>query len=276
LSRQVGVPCLLLFALLVATGCLIIQGFDTAGTNMRKDRAVAVAKHLDLFFVRILENAFVPLFTISQFVHKVELFKTLDSVMGDRYNPNATNCSDSLSAPVLAGKEQTHRNVTGIFEMESGRDTLAKYDNITRGIKENSGLGKSLVSIQLAPKAVVSLIYPIMNCKDFTNGYCMNNTIAWGHDLLNNPNRTAIASKMVSADGVVTAGPLRLIQGEDTFIAWLPINFDAGTGHPMVVDGVEYPCWGFTVVSFFLALSHSWRMLFHFAKTFSSLAIEYI
>jgi len=46
-----------------------------------------------------------PLFTISQFVHKVELFETFDSVLGERCNPNATDCSDSTSAPVLTGKE---------------------------------------------------------------------------------------------------------------------------------------------------------------------------
>ena len=259
-SKQVAVPCLLLFALLVGTGCLIMWGFDTAATNARKDRAVAVAEQTDLFFLRILENAFVPLFTISQFVHEVELFETFDSVVGERCDPNATDCSDSTSAPVLTGKEQTHRNVTGIFETESGIATLTKFDNIARDIKKNSGLGKSLVSVQLAPKAVVSLIYPMVNCEDFDDGYCMNNTGAWGHDLLNDPNRTAIASKTVPADGVVTAGPLKLIQGEDTFIARLPINFDEGTGHSMVVDGVEYPCWGFAVVSFFLALSHTWLL----------------
>ena len=267
-SKQVAVPCLLLFALLVGTGFLITWGFDTAATNARKDRAVSIARSTDLFFVRVLENAFVPLFTISQFVHEVELFETFDSVVGERCDPNATDCSDSTSAPVLTGKEQTHRNVTGIFETESGSATLTRFENIARGIKENSGLGKSLVSIQLAPKGVVSLLYPMVNCEDFANGYCLNNTGAWGHDLLNDPNRTAIASKTVPADGVVTAGPLKLIQGEDTFIARLPINFDEGTGHSMVVDGVDYPCWGFAVVSFFLALSHTWRMLFHLVNIF--------
>ena len=251
-SKQVAVPCLLLFALLVGTGFLITWGFDTAATNARKDRAVSIARSTDLFFVRVLENAFVPLFTISQFVHEVELFETFDSVVGERCDPNATDCSDSTSAPVLTGKEQTHRNVTGIFETESGSATLTRFEQIARGIKENSGLGKSLVSIQLAPKGVVSLFYPMVNCEDFSDGYCLNNTGAWGHDLLNDPNRTAIASKTVPADGVVTAGPLKLIQGEDTVIARLPINFDEGTGHSMVVDGVDYPCWGFAVVSFFL------------------------
>lgn len=248
-SKQVAAPCLLLFLVLAAVGCLIVWGFDTAATNSRKNEAIAIAEQTDLFFVRTLEKAFVPLFTIAQFVHEVELFHEFDLAVGDRCDPNTTDCGDSASAPVMTGMEQTHRNLTGLFQTEYGNSTLSKFDSIAKGIKENSGLGKSLVAIQLAPKAVVSLIYPLVNCEDFDDGYCMNNTGAWGHDLLNDPSRTAIASKTVPADGVVTAGPLKLIQGEDTFIARLPINMDKEEGHSMVVDGVEYPCWGFAVVS---------------------------
>ena len=80
----------------------------------------------------------------------------------------------------------------------------------------------------------------------------MNNTGAWGHDLLNDPNRVGIARATVPAPGVVTAGPLNLIQGGETFIARLAINFpNQGPKpwkHSMVVDNVEYPCWGFVVV----------------------------
>jgi hypothetical protein len=88
---------------------------------------------------------------------------------------------------------------------------MTRFEHIARGIKENSGLGKSLVTIQLAPKVVMSLIYLMVNCEDFSDGYCMDNTGVWGHDLLNDPNRTMIASKTVPADGVVTAGPLKLL-----------------------------------------------------------------
>jgi sensor domain CHASE-containing protein len=247
-SRRVIIPCLLLFVAWVVIGCLIIFAFTNATTQARKERAVSIAEDTDQFFVRILENAFVPLFTIAQFVYEIDLFTEFDLVVGDRCNDTVPTDS-CTSAPNMMGElNGTHRNLTDLFNTEYGNATLEKFNNIAAGIKENSGLGKSLAAIQLAPKAVVSLIYPMINCEDFTDGYCLNNTGAWGHDLLNDPARTAIASKTVPADGVVTAGPVPLIQGGETFIARLPINMNLEDGHRMVVDDVEYPCWGFAIV----------------------------
>ena len=184
------------------------------------------------------------MFTISQFVHEVDLFEELDLAVGDRCNETVST-DICTSAPNMMGERNiSHRNLTNLFTTEYGNATLAKFNSIAAGIK----LGESLVAIELAPKAVVSLIYPMINCEDFTGGYCMNNTNAWGLDLLNDPKSSNIASKTVRADGVVTAGPLPLIQGGETFIARLPINMKLEDGHRMVVDDVEYPCWGFVVV----------------------------
>jgi hypothetical protein len=259
-SRKVAVPCLLLFVLTIATGCLIVWGFDKASTDARCQRAIAVAESTDQFFSGVLENAFVPLFTMAAFVKEVELFEMLDYAVGERCDPSTTDCSDSTSVPVMTGKEQTHRNLTGLYETDKGSATLTKFNKVAKDIKDNSGLGRSLVAIQLAPKAVVSLIYPLVNCEDFNDGYCLNNTGALGHDLLNDPNRTAIASKTVPATNVVTAGPLTLIQGGETIIARLPINFDNDTNHSMVVDGLDYPCWGLAIVSFRTTLSQCYHL----------------
>jgi hypothetical protein len=40
-----------------------------------------------------------------------------------------------------------------------------------------------------------SLISDPTRQSQINNGYCLNNTGAWGHDLLNDPNCTVIASK---------------------------------------------------------------------------------
>mmetsp|Transcript_9674 Transcript_9674/g.14929 ORF Transcript_9674/g.14929 Transcript_9674/m.14929 type:complete len:812 (+) Transcript_9674:117-2552(+) len=253
---SIFIPSLLLFIVLVVCGLLIVYGFDNATAESRKQTAISVAEQTDLFFVRVLENAFLPLFTMSMFIQELPEFHDLDLMVGDRCNPasDPLNCTESTSAPPLAGKETTHRDLAGLFNTTEGRIIQRKFDTIASSIKENSGLGKALVNIQLAPKGVVSMLYPMVNCEDFVGnprveeGYCMNNTGAWGHDLLNDPKRVGIARATVPAKGVVTAGPLNLIQGGDTFIARLPINMDPDEGHIMVVDNVTYPCWGFVVV----------------------------
>ncbi len=249
-------PSLLLYVVLVVCGMLIVYGFDNATAESRKQTAISVAEQTDLFFVRVLENAFLPLFTMSMFVQELPVFHELDLMVGDRCDPKTDplNCTESTSAPLMPGKEVTHRDLSGLFNTTEGRNIQRKFDTIASGIKENSGLGKALVNIQLAPKGVISMLHPMVNCDDFVGnprveeGYCMNNTGAWGHDLLNDPKRVGIARATVPADGVVTAGPLNLIQGGETFIARLPINMDPEEGHIMVVDNVAYPCWGFVVV----------------------------
>ena len=247
-TMSILIPCVLLFATFSVCGILITNAFESSEAESRKQQAVFVAEQTDQFFVRILERAFVPLFSMAQFIQELDEFHTLDQKIGDRCDPvvDEYNCTQSESAPVKEGQEVSHRDLTDLFNSEYGQKIQKKFDNIASGIKENSGLGKSLVNIQVAPKGVVSLLYPMVNCQDF-DGWCMNNTGAWGHDLLNDPNRVAIAEATVPADGVVTAGPLPLLQGGDTFIARLAINMDGGN-HSMVVNGVDYPCWGFAVV----------------------------
>ncbi|KAL7487273.1 hypothetical protein ACHAW6_012868 [Cyclotella cf. meneghiniana] len=248
-TKSVSIPCILFLVAVSVGGILIIGSFESVESNSRKKEAVFVAEQADQFFVRTLERAFVPLFSIAQFVRELDDFHRLDIDIGDRCDPltDEFNCTLSDSAPVKEGNETTHRDLTKLFHTEYGMRIQKKFDSIARGIKANSGLGKSLVNIQLAPKGVVSLIYPMVNCEDFNNGWCLNNTSAWGHDLLNDPERVAIAEATVPADGVVTAGPLPLIQGGDTFIARLAINIEGGN-HSMVINDVDYPCWGFAVV----------------------------
>lgn len=256
-TPSVLIPCLVLFVVMVVCGLLVVHGFETAETNSRKQTATAVAEQTDLFFVRVLENAFVPLFTIAQFIKELPEFHLLDNKIGERCDPqiDVYNCTQSTSIPVKPGKEITHRDMTTLMSTEYGQMIFNKFDDIAAGIKANSGLDRSIANMQIAPKGVVAAIHPMVNCDDYEGDYCMNSTGAWGHDLLNDPDRKGIAIATVPADGVVTAGPLKIIQGDDTFIARLAINFPPDEGvtpedweHQMVVDGVRYPCWGFAVV----------------------------
>eukprot|EP00804_Cyclotella_cryptica_P012592 CCRYP_014729-RA/>CCRYP_014729-RA protein AED:0.42 eAED:0.42 QI:0/-1/0/1/-1/1/1/0/528 len=157
------------------------------------------------------------------------------------------NCTRSDSAPVKEGNETTHRDLTNLFNTEYGLMIQNKFERISSRIKADSGLGKALVNLQLAPKGVVSLIYPMIDCEDFDNRWCFNNTGALGHDLLNDPETYASAEATVQSDGVITDGPLQFYQNRDTFIARLAINIDGGD-HSIVVDDVDHPCWGFAIV----------------------------
>lgn len=246
-SPGILVPCLLLFAALVTSGLLVVRGFDAAAASARRETAAGVAAETDVFFARVLERALVPLHTLAQFVRALPEFHDLPFDVGPRCDPAGedADCAAAGGAPVLTGRP-THRNLTGAFPP----GTAERFAEIARGIKEQSGIGRALVGLQLAPRAVVALIYPVVNCADFDNGVCLNSTGALGHDLLNDPRRMDIARATVPAPGVVTAGPLALIQGDvpvarDAFLARLPINMP---GHSLVVDGVDYPCWGFVVI----------------------------
>jgi len=244
-TPKILISSLLAFAILSIAGILFLYSFNIAEEESRKEAAKLVAIQTDVWFARVLESAFVPLFTMAQFVNELSEFHSMPFLIGDRCNSTEQDCSNSTAAPILNGKP-THRNLTGIFP----ENLEERFQDIASHIKERSGLGKALVNIQLAPKAVVSMFYPMVNCEDFEGDVCLNNTGALGHDLLNDPNRVDIARATVPAKYVVTAGPLKLVQGghpvvEDAFIARLPINL---ANHSLVVDGIDYSCWGFAVV----------------------------
>ncbi|KAL3777632.1 hypothetical protein ACHAWO_012521 [Cyclotella atomus] len=209
-TMSILIPCLVLFAAFSVCGILITNAFENAASDSRKQQAVFVAEQTDLFFVRTLERAFVPLFSMAQFIQELDVFHELDAKVGERCDPSIDkwNCTQSESAPVKEGQDVTHRDLTDLFNSEYGQTIQNKFDSIAAG------------TVDLA---------------------------TWGHDLLNDPERVAIAEATVPADGVVAAGPLPLLQGGDTFIARLPINMEEGN-HSMVVSGIDYPCWGFAVV----------------------------
>ncbi len=52
----------------------------------------------------------------------------------------------------------------------------------------------------------------MVNTEDFDAPIVLDSRGAWGHDLLNDPNRSAIAYQTVPAKTVVIAGPTQLVQ----------------------------------------------------------------
>jgi class 3 adenylate cyclase/sensor domain CHASE-containing protein len=229
---------LTLIALLTIT-LITVHALADAHSSELRVRAVDTAEELGGWISNQLDEALLPLFAMSQFVKHLEDFKQLPYQIGPRGLEG--------SAPPLVGKETSHRNVTGICD---DPHTQQLFHDIAANIKKDAGLEGILVNIQLAPQSVVCMLHPLVNTEDFAEGIVMNNTGAVGHDLLNDPNRVAIARATVPSPDVVIAGPLNLIQGgtsvvKEAFIARLAINME---GYKITVDGVDYPCWGFAVI----------------------------
>jgi len=150
-----------------------------------------------------------------------------------------------MSAPPLLTRNITHRNITGVVSEEATNE----FEAIAAKIKKDSILGSTLLNLQLAPHAVVSMIHPLINRDENDASLILDNSGAIGHDLLNDPNQE-IVRETVPASGFVIDGPLALVQSngtgvEDALIARLAIHM---ANNSLIVDEVDYECWGFAVI----------------------------
>lgn len=214
---------------------MIVKSYADNEEENNRDEANDLAVEIGLWFSTELDKAILPLFTMAQFVQQLPEFHLLSDIVGN--------------APMDPARPTSHRDLDGLIDPE----LEAKFNEIAAGIKRDAKMDGILVSVQLAPEAVVTLIHPLINYEDFEDfdpPVYLNNTGAVGHDLLNDPNRVAIARATIPSADVVIAGPLTLIQGDfpvvkETLIARLPINME---GQEIILDSVSYPCWGFAVV----------------------------
>jgi class 3 adenylate cyclase len=254
-------PSLLVWAFLVfaatcAVGLTFTIMWADAEMSYKLEEAKEVAEEVGDWFSSELDKALLPLFTMRQFVIQTPEFAALHSQIGTcrklQTDDSPADCEAS-AAPPKAGSA-SHRNLTGRIP----DSTVAKFEQIARSVKRDASQERVLVNVQLAPKAVVSLLYPMVNTEDFDAPLKLDNRGAWGHDLLNDPKRAAIAYATVPAEGVVIAGPLSLVQSNvpvvaDALIARLPISFTPSQGHSIILpqkDGSDrnYDVWGFAVI----------------------------
>jgi hypothetical protein len=256
-------PILLLWVVLVfATTCAVGLAFTCVWANAersgRMEEAREVAEEISDWFSSELDKALIPLYTIRQFVIQTPEFEALHNQIGFckklQTDNSPAECEANAAPPLpLPGKASSHRNLTGRIPDE----TREKFNEIAASIKKDAHLERVLVNMQLAPKAVVSLLYPMVNTEDFDAPLVLDNRGAWGHDLLNDPNRSAIAYQTVPAKTVVIAGPTQLVQSnvpvvKDALIARLPISIP-GKSHSIKwtqADGMlqDHNVWGFAVV----------------------------
>ena len=230
----IGVVPLLLFAALCTAGLVTIYTAEASDNETKRQEAQGLAEKMSQFFVEQLDRAFLPVFSLAQFVSELDMFRELPAKIGPAFQDGSL----PFSSP-------THRNVTGVCDEPA---LVQHFNDIASTIKQNAKMEGVLVSLQLAPEAVVCLVYPVVNTEDFENGIVMDNTGAIGHDLLTDPARKANAEAALRSDQMVLAGPLTLRQCdncdptvEKAVIARLPIATD---NHTIEVNGEVYNRWG--------------------------------
>ena len=140
---------------------------------------------------------------MALFVSELEIFHGLPGLIGPANEPG--------SLPFLTSgtpdTPKTHRNVTGVCDDPT---LINRFTEIASTIKSQAGMEGVLVNIQL-----VCLLHPMVNPEAFPEGIEMDNTGAWGHDLLTDPARKFIAEATIPSEDIVIAGPLTLRQCPD-------------------------------------------------------------
>jgi len=224
----------LVFAVLTAASVFLVSVFADQQREEIRDGALALAEETGEWFSAQLDRAILPLFSIAQFATELDLFRDLPAQIGP--------AGDPTSLPFVNPDRRTHRNLTGVCD-DPG--LVSRFDGIAAAIKRHAKMEGILVNLQLAPQAVVCLLYPMNNTEDFEGGEFLDSTGAWGLDLLSAPNMRGIAEESLPSDEVGIAGPLGLVQCPDCdpfFIARLAIDYD---GNVIEVDNVPYKKWGF-------------------------------
>jgi signal transduction histidine kinase len=242
-----------IFGILVASSIAVSSFLTTAQEKDARDEALDLAVETGRWFSDQLDLAILPLFSLAQFAVEIPILHQLPHKIGTAFDYNDDDEKQNKSSlpflpPFEVGDSYTHRNVTGVCDDPA---LIKRFNGIAAMIKKNAKMEGILVNLQLAPEAVVCLLYPLVNTEDFTNNITLNNTGARGLDLLVDPISSFIAKASLAQDSISIAGPLVLRQCRDiscdpavqqAFIARLPI---AATDNTIHIDGRSFQKWGF-------------------------------
>lgn len=236
---SIFVPPLMVLLVLLAAGLLVAFILDRSQKKSMESDVRALAEDTGQLFSQLLDQSLLPLFSLAQFVSEIGVLQTLPAQIG---------AFDTEGSLPFRPDKPTHRNVTGVC---NDPQTLDRFNQIASVIKRNAKMEGILVNLQLAPQAVVCMVYPLNNTEDFPDGTFLDNSGAVGHDLLWDPARRFIAEATVPSDDLVIAGPLTLSSCKDctptvskALIARFPIY---SSEYNITVNDVSYPRWGFAV-----------------------------
>ena len=243
-NKFILVVSIFIFCVLMAAGIAVGSVISNAQEQQKYNQALGLAIDTGKWFSNQLNLATLPLFSMAQFATELPIFRDLPHQIG----PVGEEGSLPMLPPMSPDGPYTHRNVTGVCDDAA---LMERFNEIASTIKKNAKMEGVLVNLQLAPEAVVCLLYPLVNTEDFENGIVLNNTGARGLDLLVDPVSSFIAKAAIATDSIAIAGPLTLRQCresscdaavEKAFIARLPIVV---SDNDINVDGKTYKRWGF-------------------------------
>jgi signal transduction histidine kinase/CheY-like chemotaxis protein len=227
----------LVFVLLSGGGIAVCRLYLESDEKENRDEAMDFAIETGAWFASELDRAILPLFSLAQFATELAIFAELPDRIGKAYEPG--------SLPFLTNEDGSfnpRRNVTGVCDQP---ELVSRFTQIASAIKLNTGMEGVLHNLQLAPEGVICLLNPMNNTKDFDDGRFLDNTPAWGLDLLNAPFTKYIATESLAKEEVGIAGPMTLNQCPTCglyFIARLPVKTEK---HQITVCGEAQNRWGF-------------------------------
>ena len=232
--------CFFLFVILLGSSIAIVEVVKSSEYRAVVEQATTLAAETGTWFAKQLDQAIAPVFALAQFAVELEMFRSLSSKIGP--------FNETTSLPFLPSPRQVYRNVSGVCD---DPELVNRFNEIAATIKRHANMDGILVNLQLAPQAVVCLVYPLNNTEDFPDGIFLDISGSIGHDLLFDPDRRIVAEATIPLDKVVVTGPLTLKQCEScdpsveqSFIVRFPIEVP---DHQIEVHGVSYNRWGFAV-----------------------------
>jgi hypothetical protein len=184
---------------------------------------------------------------LAQFVSEIDIFRDIPDQIGTLGESGARSLLSYGNEDITV---QRWRNVTGICD---DPELVDRFNQIAATIKKNANMDGILLSLELAPEAVVCVIYPLENSEDFPDGIIVDNSDVVGLDLFATSDNSFTARQSIDKSDITVVGPFAIdyCKGVDcspetvvekAFYARLPIRASA---REKVVDGVAYNFWGF-------------------------------
>lgn len=222
------------FTSILVSGIVVIWVLSVEQKEELLQRSNDTAIDFDHLMSAELFKALVPLHALSELVTQLDLFDDLPE--------KASN------ATFYENNGQKLRNVTDIWTNTS----YAKpFSTMASSIKTEARMKHVIENIQLAPAGIVSLVYPEVDIKDFSNQLTLDSRSARGHDLFEDPQTRCYANDAIKEKRTVIQGPLTITQegnsvAREALIANKPIFKDHLNSFS---DGTMTPFWGFASVS---------------------------